>query len=314
MNGYMNNKEKFKSTFSNLSPSDECMEKIFDMTSSNKYFKNQIFRRIVSATLALAVLVGGGYGATQFFNDDDKQTKIISNVSQNSNPLSVMVAYAGEYKSLSEIKAGNMNEQGLFYSIHFADINDTKALENAEKLYSSDKANLEKDMDALSKQGYSAVMHTGRSVIDSVKGEATVRVNIVQGGVIALNIDDYSVVKKVTIKNESGYGELYFNYVTKAQKNGKQIIGNNISVSGKDLETSQASKTFECGTKSPINKGYELFWGVTDNLYKSIGNDLNFDLTQIKDTVTFTVEFNDGKTQTASLNLYFDSDGYMHIE
>lgn len=71
----MNNKEKFKSTFSNLTPSKQCMEKIFDMTSSNKYFKNQIFRRIVSATLALTVLVGGGYGATQFFNDYDKQKK-----------------------------------------------------------------------------------------------------------------------------------------------------------------------------------------------------------------------------------------------
>lgn len=305
----MNNKEKFKGTFSNLSPSDECMEKIFDMTSSNKYSKNQIFRRIVSATLALAVLVGGGYGATQFFNDNDKQTKIISNVSQNSNPLSVMVAYAGEYKSLSELKAGNMYEQGLFYSIHFADINDTKALENAEKLYSSDKAKLEKELDALSEQGYSGVIQAGRSVINSVKGEATVRVNILQGGAIALNIDDYSVVKKMTIKNESDYGELYFNYVTKSQKYGKQIIGNNISVSGKELEISQAIKAFEY----PINKGYELFWGVTDDLYKSIGNDLNFDLTQIKDTITFTVEFNDGKTQTARLNLYFDSDGYMHI-
>ena len=305
----MNNKEKFNGTFSNLSPSDECMEKIFDMTSSNKYSKNQIFRRIVSATLALAVLVGGGYGATQFFNDNDKQTKIVSNVSQNSNPLSVMVAYAGEYKSLSELKAGNMYEQGLFYSIHFADINDTKALENAEKLYSSDKAKLEKELDALSEQGYSGVIQAGRSVINSVKGEATVRVNILQGGAIALNIDDYSVVKKMTIKNESDYGELYFNYVTKSQKYGKQIIGNNISVSGKELEISQAIKAFEY----PINKGYELFWGVTDNLYKSIGNDLNFDLTQIKDTITFTVEFNDGETQTARLNLYFDSDGYMHI-
>lgn len=311
MNGYMNNKENFKGTFSNLSPSDECMEKIFDMTSSNKYSKNQIFRRIVSATLALAVLVGGGYGATQFFNDNDKQTKIVSNVSQNSNPLSVMVAYAGEeYKSLSELKAGNMYEQGLFYSIHFADINDTKALENAEKLYSSDKAKLEKELDALSEQGYSGVIQAGRSVINSVKGEATVRVNILQGGAIALNIDDYSVVKKMTIKNESDYGELYFNYVTKSQKYGKQIIGNNISVSGKELEISQAIKAFEY----PINKGYELFWGVTDNLYKSIGNDLNFDLTQIKDTITFTVEFNDGEIQTARLNLYFDSDGYMHIE
>ena len=114
----------------------------------------------------------------------------------------------------------------------------------------------------------------------------------------------------MTIKNESNYGELYFNYVTKSQKYGKQIIGNNISVSGKELEISQAIKAFEY----PINKGYKLFWGVTDDLYKSIGNDLNFDLTQIKDTITFTVEFNDGKTQTASLNLYFDSDGYMHIE
>ena len=306
----MNNKENFKGTFSNLSPSDECMEKIFDMTSSNKYSKNQIFRRIVSATLALAVLVGGGYGATQFFNDNDKQTKIVSNVSQNSNPLSVMVAYAGEYKSLSELKAGNMYEQGLFYSIHFADINDTKALENAEKLYSSDKAKLEKELDALSEQGYSGVIQAGRSVINSVKGEATVRVNILMGGAIALNIDDYSVVKKMTIKNESDYGELYFNYVTKSQKYGKQIIGNNISVSGKELEISQAIKAFEY----PTNKGYELFWGVTDDLYKSLGNDLNFDLTQIKDTITFTVEFNDGKTQTARLNLYFDSDGYMHIE
>ena len=306
----MNNKENFKGTFLNLTPSDECMEKIFDMTSSNKYSKNQIFRRIVSATLALAVLVGGGYGATQFFNDNDKQTKIVSNVSQNSNPLSVMVAYAGEYKSLSELKAGNMYEQGLFYSIHFADINDTKALENAEKLYSSDKAKLEKELDALSEQGYSGVIQAGRSVINSVKGEATVRVNILMGGAIALNIDDYSVVKKMTIKNESDYGELYFNYATKSQKYGKQIIGNNISVSGKELEISQAIKAFEY----PTNKGYELFWGVTDDLYKSIGNDLNFDLTQIKDTITFTVEFNDGKTQTARLNLYFDSDGYMHIE
>ena len=202
-----------------------------------------------------------------------------------------------------------MYEQGLFYSIHFADINDTKALENAEKLYSSDKAKLEKELDALSEQGYSGVIQAGRSVINSVKGEATVRVNILQGGAIALNIDDYSVVKKMTIKNESDYGELYFNYVTKSQKYGKQIIGNNISVSGKELEISQAIKAFEY----PMNKGYELFWGVTDNLYKSIGNDLNFDLTQIKDTITFTVEFNDGEIQTARLNLYFDSDGYMHI-
>ena len=34
MNGYMSNKKNIKGTFSNLTVSDECMERIFDMTNS----------------------------------------------------------------------------------------------------------------------------------------------------------------------------------------------------------------------------------------------------------------------------------------
>lgn len=54
--------------------------------------------------------------------------------------------------------------------------------------------------------------------------------------------------------------------------------------------------------------------GITDDVYQAIGNDLNFDLSQIKDTITFTVNFDDGTVKTASINLFFDSDGYMHFE
>lgn len=309
----MNNKEFYKDIMSNVQPSEQSVERIFDMTVDKKAKKGLTFKRLASAALALAILVGSGVGINQIVSNKEPVTKTPV-VQSNINPLSVMVAYAGDYKPVSDIIAGSMNEQQIFYSIHYADITDDNASTEAKRLYESEKTKLEKDMDDLSNQGHSAVIQSGESTVDSIKGEATVKVYVLSGGIIALNIDDYSNVKNMTISNTSKYGELYFSYVTKKERNGVQKIGNKISISGKELRESQASKGYECGTSPTVNKGYELFWGITDNVYQEIGNDLKFDLSQIKDTVTFTVELNDGTVQTATLNLYFDSDGYMHFE
>ena len=312
----MSNRETYKTAMSGVRHSDDAIERIFNMTVDKKKPNGkQIIKRIASAALALALLVGSGFGVNQIVNDrikqDDTKPAVVKN---ESNPLTVMVAYAGEYKQVSDIKAGSMNEQQIFYSIHYADITDEKAVANAERLYESDRTKLENDMDALSNKGHSAVLHSGKSTVDSTKGEAAAKVYVLSGGAIALNIDDYSNVKNMTAGNISKYGELDFNYVTKAKSNGTQQIGNKISISGNELRESQESSAYECGTSPAVNKGYELFWSITDDVYKAIGNDLNFDLSQIKDTITFTVEYNDGTVQTASLNLYFDSDGYMHFE
>lgn len=310
----MKNKENVKNTFSNIRPSDEFSERIFAMTIDNKKAnKGLTFKRLASVTLALAIIVGSGVGINRFVNSKEPVTGTTI-VQSNTNPLSVMVVYAGEYKPVSEITAGSMNEQQIFYSIHYADITDKKASAQAESLYKSEKADLKKDMEALSGKGHSATLHSGVSTVDSQKGEATVRVYRLSGGVMALDTDDYSNVKKMTIENTSKYGELYFNYVTNKKSNGTQQIGNKISVSGEELRESQASKAFECGTSPTVNKGYELFWNISDEVYQAIGKEPNFDLSQIRDTITFTVEFNDGTIQTANLNLYFDSDGYMHFE
>lgn len=311
----MNNREKYKAAMSGVHHSDEATEKIFEMTVDKRQTKKHTFKRLASAALALAILIGGGFGVNQIIydriNPDDTNPGIIES---ESNPLTVMVAYAGEYKQVSDITAGSMNEQQIFYSIHYADITDDIASTEAERLYESEKAKLEKDMENLSNQGHSAVLQSGKSTVDSIKGEATVKVYVLSGGAVALNTDDYSNVKNMTISNTSKYGELYFNYVTNKEKDGVQQIGNKISVSGKELRKSQASKMFECGTSTTVNKGYDLFWGITNDVYQAIGNDLNFDLSQIKDTITFTVEFDDGTVKTASINLFFDSNGYMHFE
>lgn len=311
----MNNREKYKAAMSGVRHSDEATEKIFEMTVDKRQTKKHTFKRLASAALALAILIGGGFGVNQIVydrtNPNDTNPGIVES---ESNPLTVMVAYAGEYKQVSDITADSMNEQQIFYSIHYADITDDIASTEAERLYESEKAKLEKDMENLSNQGHSAVLQSGKSTVDSIKGEATVKVYVLSGGTVALNTDDYSNVKNMTISNTSKYGELYFNYVTNKEKDGVQQIGNKISVSGKELRESQASKIFEYGTSPTVNKGYDLFWGITDDVYQAIGNDLNFDLSQIKDTITFTVEFDDGTVKTASINLFFDSDGYMHFE
>lgn len=71
---------------------------------------------------------------------------------------------------------------------------------------------------------------------------------------------------------------------------------------------------YSCGIKHIVNKGYFLNWEMSDELEYAIGKDPYFDLSQIKDTIKFTAEFNDGTVKSASINLYFDSNGYMHFE
>ena len=93
------------------------------------------------------------------------------------------------------------------------------------------------------------------------------------------------------------------------------IDNHEFTLTGDEIRFSQDTKSFECGKgKYKQNKGYFLLWEPSEELGYAIGDNPHFDLSQIKDTITFTLEYNDGTVKTASLNLYFDRDGYMHFE
>ena len=311
----MNNRERYKNAMSGVHHSNDAIERIFDMTVDKKLSSKNTFKRLASATLALAILVGSGFGVNQIVNDRIKQDDNKPSVVQSeSNPLKVMVAYAGELETPKEfeMKAGSENKQQLFYSLHFADINDEKALAELEEIFEKDKSILSSSAQALTDEGYSTTITTSSGAFDDANEKVTVKYHAVTGGGIALSLDDYTDVKSFSIKNESKYGQLYLSCMIDGET--KYNFGNNLSISGDDLRNSQDSKIFESGSIHKVNKGYELHWDYTQELCDEIGNNPDFDLTQIKDTITFTVEFNDGTTQSASLNLYFDSDGYMHFE
>ena len=315
----MSNRNKYKDAMSGVHHSDEAIERIFDMTVDKRNNKNVVLKRIASVTLALAVLIGSGYGLNQITHKQDTALPYDSSQVAAAKPLSVMVAYAGEYKEADEFesKVGSQNKQKVFYAIHFADINDKGAVENLKKLYKNDWAKIQAEAESIAADGYGASVGKSREVLFDSNGKETAVLYEIHGGEIAINLKDYTNVKKLTVNNYSEYGEMYIAYYDSEANNEtfdiKQVHGKEIIISGDELRKSQDSKMFESGIEHRVNYGYDLRWKPNYQLYEAIGNDINFDLSEIKDTVTFTVEYNDGTIQSGCVNLYFDRDGYMHF-
>lgn len=318
----MNN--KYKKAMSGVRHSDELVERIFDMTVEKKVKKGQTFKRLASGFLALAILIGGGFG-----------TNAVVQNNKANKPLSVMVAYASDGGKLS---FGSKSPQKTFYGIYLAPSDDEQACKEAIRRWNADKAKILNDLDNKPK-GASGNYGSGSfPCYDKETLEETAVFYTVEGGNFSLTLEDYSNVKSFSVKNSSEYGLLQFEFVLPQEEYDKYPILTNDNatdeereafekehpkfafqshkwhLTGDELRYSQENYG-ECGLgKYKEKKGYFLLWAPSEELQDAIAENPHFDLTQIKDTITFTVEFNDGTVKTASQNLYFDSDGYMHFE
>ncbi|MCM1284987.1 MAG: hypothetical protein NC213_04195 [Acetobacter sp.] len=317
------NFENYKKTYSQIRPSDESIEGVMNMAQKNKHKFSINFKRLAVAALALAILVGGGFG-----------TNYALQKSNSNKELGVLIAYAstGDY-----IKIGSENEQELFYSLYIAPKDDIKKAESAKKRWRSDYDKLYDELERLGNKGFAASL-SGEGGHDcyNADNEETATLYTVRAGSFALNLDDYSKVKSFKVENTSKYGYIEFDYLGQREKMIEMSQddyfdenhvdtdqdsldfrgwGHEFQITGDELRRSQKDGLYAGGTKHEVNKGYHIQWQPSlELLYDTIGNNPDFDLSEIKDTITFTVEFNDGTVKTASLNLYFDSDGYMHFE
>ena len=300
--------------------SNSAVEKLYEMTiDKKKTHKGVWFKRVACFALAFAVLVVGGEFGVNAIQNNRKAT----------DALSVMVAYAGDNGKLS---FGRKSEQEIFYGIYKAPIDDKKACQEADVRFAADKTKLLQNLDELSETGsYGSYGNGNYYGYNRKEDKYTTQCYTLQGGWFELNLEDYSDVEFLKVNNESEYGVLLFDYLAEDTKfynddseippeelekmMSKDLLAHEFTITGDDLRFSQRSGWYECGLgKYETNKGYFLEWNPSDEFVYATGENPNFDLSQIKDTITFTVEFNDGTDKTASLNLYFDKDGYMHFE
>lgn len=312
----MNNKDKYKQSFSVLYPSENAVEKIYEMTIENQKQKSNLLMKRVCACLMAAVLViGGSFGINYAVGNSTE------------NELGVIVAYANG----DSFKIGSRNEQKLFYGIYVMPDDDKELSDKVNRRWNEDATAIDDSAGNLGNNGYSASVGKGSSgLINYDTEQETGFIKTIRAGYFALSLDDYSNVKTFTVENASSYGWLDFDYLDGAERlYNEEVDTSSMSeeeyrqfllqdhkfiITGDALRRSQNSRYYEGGTKNIVNKGYFLNWTMSDELEYEIGKNPYFDLSQITDTITFTVEFNDGTIRTASLNLYFDSDGYMHFE
>lgn len=310
------NSESYKSTYSKLHPSAEAIERAMDITNEKRRSRKPVFKRLATAALVFALLIGGGFGINYALRKDEPNAE-----------LGVLVAYAatGEF-----LEVGSGNEQDLFYAIYVSPRFDVEASKAVQERYEADRKELDELTDKYFEEGYSANIRYGNSITAAIA-----EIYTIETGSFALNLDDYTDVKSFKIENASPYGILEFDYdfygklgytdapptdfdddyLERIETLGfpYPIECHEFEISGEVLRRSQESGFYFEGKKNDVNKGYTLLWTVSGELANAIDNDESFDLSQIKDTIKFTVELNDGSVKTASINFYFDSDGYMHF-
>lgn len=289
------NFESYKSTYSQLRPSAEAVERAMDMTSEKKLRFKPIVKRLTAAAIALAILIGGGLGIN-----------LSSQYNEYADELGVLIAYA-DTDDFFEVS--KQDEIKLFYRLYIIPENDKEAAGKVKKTIRDDLDLVQSYVHEVSDAGGNAKRSQFGIGCYNVFGKQTATLQMIQAGVFALDLDDYSEIK--TLKIETGkYGEAYIALV---RTDGGPRNGHELVISGDALRDNQERYLSVYGKDHYMSKGYYVTWRPSEEFADAIGNNLNFDLAKVKDTIRFTVEFNDGTVKTGSIDLYFDSDGYMHF-
>lgn len=267
-----------------------------------KKASNRTFRRIAAATLAFVLIIGGGFGVNS----------AVSRRNAVSDKLGVMIAMAGEKELLA---AGSINEQKLFYRIYVADMDDKEQWNRIKTEWGNEKAEQLEQAADLGEKNITAGVGSGSSGCYSSKQEReTAMLYTLRAGEFVLTLNDYSNVQSMTIGNSSEYGNVSLELAVEDENLFDVRDGHCVMATGEEIRYSIEQGLYETNTKNgTVNKGYSVYWEESDYLYHTIGNNVAFDLSQIKDTIIFTVNYEDGTSEQASVSLAFDSDGYMHI-
>lgn len=307
------NKNEYKASMSGIHPSDNVVERIMDMTYKEKNRHSQIFKKVACAAFALAIFCAGGFC-------------INSAIVKNKDNFSIIVANAEDVISIKEA-----TKQGLIYNMYIAPADD-KELDN--KLHEKARADCEKirseGLKLIDSGELVTINGVGQYEIYDDTGDIAAIIYTASGGTLAVNTQDYEEVKSFTVENESEYGLLQFetekafliseeistlsdkellnyrngDYVFDEEDPYGFFIGHKFTLTGDELRSTQ---------KFLSRYGYTLEWHFSQELEKAVAENPHFDITQIKDKITFTFEYNDGSVKKASADISFDKEGHMEI-
>lgn len=321
-------KNKYQESFSLIRPSDESIERIMNMPKGENKKRIKI-APAVAVVACLAVLVAGIFGSgaiKDIINPKTIENPIVesNNAVSKIGPGFVMVAYADEQKDVKIVDDINNLEPSTPFicQIGAVDI----------------KGKSQKEIDKITNDIREKYQHIeGENELGKVYYCMSTNTDIYDDAVIYeaycgnfnfdINDDTVKNVKEIRVSNinkDYGYVEIRANDVyyndDLTLKNDGINYDKSVYISNRFPEDKYASisgsryqKCYAIGQKiGGVKKFFGINWKINDGLYAELNKNPNFDLTQIKDTITFEVEFNDGSIAKSVLNIAFTQDGKMY--
>lgn len=327
-------KNTYKELYDEIRPDEKLVDSVFEIRDRKK--KKHLAPKIVSAVLALAIIIGGGsYGVRQIqIYKNPYETKTLPTVTysgsnqSNENYGFIMVVNAAESE--------NENDTSIDFSRQSADLNtlyedsmmikciSTKGMTDYEKkqalsnledelFYSADSWVYTKKIKN-AYVGYSVADYFRFSVPNAEQVEEIRVSHSDKYGVMTMISDDCSYDDNNVVHHEyqfeDGYDELY------------EMTGNNLAFPGnrflKNAKLKEGPRYFY-NTEDKVYvqftdyyDGLMIYWIPSDVLFDAFETNPNMDLTKIKDTITFEVEFKNGDVARSVAEIWFDSDGMMN--
>lgn len=292
-------KDDFKKSIDNINPDAYMGNRLkAKITTVNVPVKRnrQVTLSITAFCLAFAIIFGVGFLAPQTNENPTKQQNTTENtVPQNKkvNPF-IMVASAANTESTETATANKTLELNEEYPYEvFLKVRDVRGLSDLE----TSKIENELD-DVFNKYCAEKKFNTG-------KAELCVRENIIMTictfNEFKIDLEDTENIKSINVKNNSKYGQMVYDTnkpTFNAPEHGNFINigwehGNNLSANGEDFDFEKSS----------------FYWSHTEEMEKAFDENINTPFSTFNDTITFTVEYNDGSKAIGVVDLVFDDSG-----
>ena len=327
----MMNENRYKETFKAVSPSEEAVERIYEITTDKKKLNHsKVFKRVMATALTFMLVISGGFGIEYIAEK--------SRINHTNNTLGVYIAYGFE-KEL--VKIDNEHSSQVFYRII---VNNYKKYNEEERKQIRDEKEKEIDRLLQNTRKFDQGVCGSSTGIQDKNGNLIGELYTVSCGEFVLDIDDYSAVKDITIEDIGGYGELevllsilkpdkYESYGGTLDENGKEAswffrmeaydnpnylaearTSNKITITGDELRTSYESGLTTIGlNENKINTGISISWQDSGLVNEKLNKNIDYNLSKIKGSIVFSIDYIDGTIKQSTVHYQFDKDGYMHL-
>lgn len=282
-------KDDFKKSIDNINPDAYMGNRLKAKITTNTVpvkRNRQVTLSIVSFCLAFAIIFGVGFLVPQRNEATTKQQSTTENTVPQNKRINafIMVASAANTESTEAATVNKTLELNEEYPYEvYLEVKDVKGLSDVEI-----SETVKEMSDVLNRYCVEKNFHTGRAMVCSSENVVLTQCAFNE---FKLDLKDTKDVKSVNVKNTSKYSQMVYN-INKPAFNVPKY-GNDITITGEDFDFEESS----------------FYWDHTEELEKAFDENINTPFSTFNDTITFTVEYNDGSKTIGVVDLVFDDSG-----